>query len=452
MPESLIKRSSVPVSARTLWEWYARPDAFARLNPPWAPVELLERSGGLEVGARTVVRMRFGLFPQTWVAEHTDYEEGRMFRDAQQSGPFASWVHTHRFLEEAEDQSILEDAIEYVLPMAGLGRTFAGGFTRKALTRVFDYRHQITQLDLQRHAQFASRPRLKVAISGASGLIGSTLKEFLSTGGHEVRPMRRGATGSQIDLTALEGADAIVHLAGAGIAEGRWTNERKGELVKSRIDFTRALVKALGTLSSPPTVLVAASAVGIYGDRGDEVLTEESPIGPGGDKGAAFLAQLCEDWENESRAAETLGIRVVRARMGVVQSAKGGALAKMLAPFRAGAGGPIAGGKQWMSWVGLEDAIGALHHALFTDSVKGPVNVVSPQPVTNGEYGKTLGQVLSRPAIAPLPAFALRAGFGEMADGALLASQRAKPGALEASGYTFVHPVLEDALRFTLGR
>ncbi len=311
----------------------------------------------------------------------------------------------------------------------------------------------MTALDLQRHARYSGLPRLKVAITGATGLIGTALSAFLTTGGHEVRMMRRGRSGAEIDAAALDGADAVVHLAGAGVADGRWSKNRKEELVRSRVDFTRALVQTLQAMPRPPRVLVSGSAIGIYGDRGDEELTERSAPGPRKDnRGAAFLSKLCEDWEAEATRAQALGIRVVLARTGVVLTARGGALAKLLPSFKLAAGGPIAGGKQWMSWICLEDAIGALHHALFTDALQGPVNLVSPHPVTNADFSKTLGAVLSRPAVMPVPAFALRVAFGEMADGTVLPSQRVLPTALQASGFAFVHPQLEQTLRFTLGK
>lgn len=252
--------------------------------------------------------------------------------------------------------------------------------------------------------------------------------------------------GAEIDVGALEGADAVVHLAGAGIADGRWTAERKRLLVSSRVDFTRALVAALGALKQRPSVLVSGSAIGIYGDRGDEVLTESSAPGTG------FLAELCVAWEAEAIKAEALGIRVVRARTGVVLSPNGGALAKMLLPFKAGAGGPIAGGRQWMSWIGIDDAVGGLVHAVCAANVKGPLNLVAPNPVTNGEFVRTLGAVLSRPAIVPLPAFAVRLAFGEMGEATLLPSQRVVSAGLEQAGFSHAQPVLEPALRQLLGR
>jgi uncharacterized protein (TIGR01777 family) len=236
------------------------------------------------------------------------------------------------------------------------------------------------------------------------------------------------------------------------VADERWTDERKALLRESRVDFTRALVEATRGLSRPPRVWLQGSAIGVYGERGDEVLTESSAPGPAGGRAAAFLAALCQEWEQAGLLAAGPQTRVVLLRTGLVQTSNGGALAKLLVPFKAGAGGPLGGGRQWQSWISLEDVLGSLHRAMFDEGLSGPVNLVAPAPVTNAEYGRTLGQVLSRPAVMPLPAFAMRAAFGELAEGALLASQRVLPSALQHAGFRFLHPTLEEALRFTLGR
>ncbi|PZR16793.1 MAG: TIGR01777 family protein [Archangium gephyra] len=426
------KRSVMPVPADELFAWHAREGAFERLNPPFAPAEIEERSGGLEVGARTVVKIPVGPTKQRWVAEHTAFEPGRMFRDEQTSGPFAKWVHTHRFEPLTESTSTLIDTIEYALPLGGI---VGGSFTDRTLERMFDYRHAITRADLSRH----HGPRRVFAIAGASGLVGSALKAFLSTGGHEVRVIKRG------DFKAVEGAEVVVNLAGAGIADERWSDERKRELVESRVDYTKKLVAHAKGVK----VWLQGSAVGIYGERGDEVLTEDSAPGAPGDHATKFLSKLCLDWE---AAAQGAAERVVLLRTGIVQSAQGGALAKLLPAFKLGAGGPIAGGKAWQSWVSIEDMLGLILFAAQNENVVGPLNLTSPNPVTSGDYARVLGRVLSRPAIAPLPGFALRALFGEMADGAILASQRALPQRAQSAGFTFLHPDLEQALRFTLGR
>jgi len=450
-------RSQMPVEAGSVFAWHAREGAFQRLTPPWEPVEVVEHQGdGIREGTRIVLRMKVGPASLKWVARHTRYVPGSLFQDEQESGPFARWVHTHRMWDEPAGSGMLEDEVEYALPVGALGRMLGGGYARQRLERMFAYRHAVTREDLRRHAAFAGQPPLTVAVSGASGLVGSALVPFLTTGGHRVRRLVRGrpeagdiawAPGQgEMDMIALEGVDAVVHLAGAPIAEGRWTEERKELIRRSRVEGTRVLCESLARLARPPKVLVSASAMGFYGSRGDEVLTESSPPGQG------FLADVTREWEAATAQAEQAGIRVVHLRLGVVLSAKGGALAKMLPAFQAGAGGRIGDGQQWMSWVSLEDVIGLVHYALFTPGLRGPVNAVAPQAVRQEELARTLGQVLSRPAVMPLPAAAVRAAFGEMGQETLLLSSRIRPEVAERQGFTFLHPTLEQTLRFTLGK
>jgi uncharacterized protein (TIGR01777 family) len=248
-----------------------------------------------------------------------------------------------------------------------------------------------------------------------------------------------------IGTPALEGLDAVVHLAGDNIASGRWTAAKKASIRNSRVQGTTVLCEALAQLVKPPKVLLSASAIGYYGDRGETILREESPPGTG------FLAEVCQVWEAATAPAAQRGIRVVHLRFGMVLSPAGGALAKMLTPFRLGLGGVIGTGKQYMSWIALDDVLGAIHHALHTETLQGPVNVVAPSAVTNREFTTTLGKVLRRPTWLPLPAFAVRLMFGEMGDALLLASTRVTPARLMASGYTFQYPELEKALQHLLG-
>ncbi|PTL79374.1 TIGR01777 family oxidoreductase [Vitiosangium sp. GDMCC 1.1324] len=450
-------RSQMPVDAEEVFAWHAREGAFQRLTPPWEPVEVVEHHGdGIREGSRVVMRMRVGPVSLQWVARHTRYSPGSLFQDVQESGPFARWVHTHRMWDEPSGGSVLEDDVEYALPVGALGRVVGGGYARHRLERMFAYRHSVTREDLRRHAAFAGQRQLTVAVSGASGLVGSALVPFLTTGGHRVRRLVRGRPGAgdiawapgqgEMDVVALEGVDAVVHLAGAPIAEGRWTPERKALIRRSRVEGTRVLSESLARLARPPRVLVSASAMGFYGSRGDEVLTESSASGEG------FLADVTREWEAATAPAEQAGIRVVHLRLGVVLSARGGALVKMLPAFEAGAGGRIGDGQQWMSWVSLEDVIGLVHFALFTEALRGPVNAVAPNPVRQEDFARTLGQVLSRPALVPLPAPAVRTLFGEMGEETLLLSSRIRPEVAERAGFSFLHPSLEQALRFTLGK
>jgi uncharacterized protein len=297
-----------------------------------------------------------------------------------------------------------------------------------------------------------------VAVSGAGGLIGSALVSSLRANGHRAIPLVRRAPQAGEDVLGWDPssgaitpagsavADAVVHLAGESIVGLRWTAEKKRRIRASRVPATRLLVQTLTRLSRPPAVLVCASGIGYYGSRGDGVLTEDSRQGTG------FLADLARDWEGATAAAIAQRIRVVNLRIGVVLSAKGGALGAMLTPFRLGFGGVVGDGKQWMSWIALDDVIGAIVHILSTDSLRGPVNAVAPAPVTNAEFTRTLGRVLGRPTLVPLPAFAARLALGEMADELLLVSQRVLPARLEESGYAFRYPALENALRVALDR
>lgn len=297
---------------------------------------------------------------------------------------------------------------------------------------------------------------MKVLISGASGFVGSKLSPFLSAGGHHVQPLVRGKaeTGQvawepeqgSIDADALEGLDAVIHLAGENIAGARWSEPQKRRIRESRVKGTRLLSQALAGLRRKPGVLVSASAIGYYGSRGAELLDETSV------PGADFLAEVCEAWERSTQPAAEAGIRVVNLRFGVILSPDGGALAKMLTPFRLGVGGRIGSGEQYMSWIAVDDVLGAIQHAAVTATLHGPVNVVAPSPVTNRSFTRTLGRVLGRPTFFPLPAFAARLALGEMANALLLASQRVEPKKLLGSGYRFRFAKLEAALRHVLGR
>src|SRR5919205_969863 len=303
---------------------------------------------------------------------------------------------------------------------------------------------------------------MKVIVTGSTGLVGRALVKSLLAEGHEVTRLVRGeaqgfkAPGTaavhwnpkrgEIDAGALEGHDAAVHLAGENVGEGRWDDEKKRRILESRVKGTSLLAGALAGLSAKPGVLVSASATGFYGDRGAEVLREESASGDD------FLSEVCREWEKATLAASQAGIRVVHLRIGVVLSAEGGALQKMLTPFKLGLGGKVGGGEQYMSWITLEDLVGVIRRAIEDEALRGPVNTVAPQQVTNEEFTKALGRALGRPTIFAVPAFAARLAFGETADALLLASTRVEPARLKEVGYQFKHPEIEEALRSVLGK
>jgi uncharacterized protein (TIGR01777 family) len=454
---SIERSSTLPVSADEAFAWHQRPGALERLTPPWERIELLQRAGGIEDGGRVTYRVHLGPLSFRWVALHRDFVPGRRFVDHQVEGPFSHWIHQHLFEPLGPSTSRYTDHVEFAPPFGALGAAAGMWLARPRVERMLAYRHALLPADLAAHACFRDHAPIHVAVTGASGLLGSALIPFLTTGGHRVTPVSRRPrpagtmwwepSSGAIEVSALEGVDAVVHLAGENIGK-RWTERRKRRIRRSRTEGTRLLAEALAELERPPRVLVAASAMGIYGDRGDEVLTEEAVPAESGD----YLVQLGRDWEAAAEPARAAGIRVVHLRFGLILSPGGGALGRMLPLFQAGVGGPLGSGKHWVSWISLDDAVGAVHHALFTGGLSGPVNTAAPEPVTSRGFAETLGRVLHRPALVPAPASALRLLFGEMADQGLLASQRLSPERLVSSGYSFRHPDLESALRHELGR
>lgn len=447
----------LPQPVREVFDWHDRPGALGRLLPPWDETEIVETHGTIRNGDGVTLRIRMGLLPVRWVSRHHGFVDGARFCDTQVQGPFARWEHEHRFEPLPDGGSRLVDEIQYRLPGGVLGRLFGGRFVRRKLQRVFRYRAGALQRDLDLHQRYAGLPRKRVAVTGSSGLVGTALCSLLESGGHTV--LRVGRVGSRrsgaeiiwdpakglADPGELEGLDAVIHLAGESIAEGRWTARKMERIRDSRIEGTRRLAEDLARLERPPAAFLTASAIGYYGDRGDEVLTETSTRGNG------FLAEVVRGWESSAAPALEAGIRVAHARFGVVLSPRGGALRKMLPPFRMGAGGPVGSGRQYLSWVSLDDAVGALYHLLMDKEARGPFNVTSPRPATNREFARTLGGVLRRPALAPLPGFAARALFGRMADELLLSSARVIPERLLSSGYRFRDESMTTALSWMLG-
>lgn len=442
--------------AAEVFAWHERPGALQRLCPPWEQIEIVSH-GGIRDGAQAVVRTRVGLLWSTWRLEHGDYVAEKQFRDVMRSGPFAKWEHLHAITPFGPEACVLTDTITYRLPLGAVGRAVAGAFTRHKLARLFAWRHAVTRADLESVTRYGDVRPQRIVIAGGSGLIGGALTPFLQTQGHEVIRLVRGRVAGagelrwdpsrgEIDAGKLEGVDAIINLAGENVGGGRWTVARRERILRSRVDATRTLVNTIGQLERKPSVFINAAAVGFYGDRGEALLTEDSGIGQG------FLAGVCLAWETHAAAAARLGVRSAWLRFGVVLSPAGGALAKMLPAFRAGVGGRFGSGRQWMSWISIDDAVGAIYHALRDARCVGPLNTVAPEPVRNAEFVAELARVLRRPAAIPIPRAVLRLAFGEMAEETLLASTRAGPGKLQATGYRFRHPDLETALRHVLGR
>jgi len=448
-------RSELPFSRERVFEWHMRPGALERLTPPWMNVRVVRREGEIHDGGRVILGIRQGPIELKWVAKHTAFEEGHMFRDEQVSGPLGSWNHTHRFLDADGGGCIMEDEVEWEAPLGTPGKVLAEPFLERDMERMFAFRHARLRHDLDLHDRYGSGKPLTVAISGSSGLVGQALSNLLRAGGHTVLPMKRHPTeegihwdpaGDRWDQNALEAVDAVVHLAGEPIFGLRWTNDKKEKILESRKSGTSVLSRALAGLRRKPATLISGSAVGYYGDRGSRLIKEDSAPGKG------FLSRVCRAWEDATAPAKRAGIRVVNLRTGMVLTPAGGALGTMLLPFKVGIGGRLGSGRQYVSWIDLDDETGLIYHALATDSVKGPLNATAPHPVQNSTFTSILGRVLNRPTLIPIPSIGVKALFGQMGEELLLNGVRAVPGKAEATGYEFRYPSLEESLRFQLGR
>jgi uncharacterized protein len=449
-------RAELDHSVEDVFAWHTRPGAFERLAPPWEEVRVRERHGGIQPGGRVVLEVRKGPTSFTWTLEHTAFDQNRRFVDEQVSGPFSAWRHEHRFESLGSDRCAVEDLVDWEPPLGSLGGAFGSRFVESNLGRFFAFRSRRLADDLDRHRTYGGDP-LTVAITGATGFIGSHLTSFLTAGGHRVLPVTRsedeGADAvrwdpdrGRIDAEKLEGVDAVVHLAGESLVGLRWTQSKKRAILKSREVGTLVLARALARLRRPPAVLVSGSGVGYYGSRGDEILTEAS--GPGG----GFLADVCRRWESATTPARSAGIRVVHLRTGPVLSPRGGVLGTALPAFRAGLGGRLGSGRQYFAWIDLDDHIGLVLHAIRRPSVRSALNATAPNPVPNSAFTDVLGRVLGRPTILPVPSLAIRSVLGEMGRETLLVSQRAVPEQARETGFRFLRPDLEDSLRFQLGR
>jgi uncharacterized protein (TIGR01777 family) len=452
------KTSRIEAPAAEVFWWHSRAGALERLTPPWESIQILEKSGGIESGGRVVVKMKAGPFPMVWEAKHTEYMETEMFQDVQVRGPFSHWTHTHRFIPNGDTASILEDIVDYQPPMGVAGRLAAGRLIRNRLEQMFSYRHAITKQDLKDHQSKAHLGMKHVLISGASGVVGRTLAPFLSTGGHHITKLVRHTADpkknevfwnpitGKLDPDDLRGTDTIIHLAGENIGTTRWTDIKKQRIIDSRVKGTRLIAETAAKLDPKPEVLICASAIGYYGNRGECVLNESDA--PGDD----YISWVCSEWEQAAAPAIEAGIRVVFARIGIALTPAGGALEKLILPFKLGFGGKIASGSQYMSWISIDDVIGALYHLMASPDIEGPVNLVAPHSVTNMEFTRVLARIFSRPAIFTVPAFVIKMMFGEMGNEIPLSSTRVTPSRLVESGYTFRHPLLEDALAHVLGK
>ena len=470
--------SDVDASATALFRYHAASGAFDRLTPPWDDVEVIEPLRRLADGEVAIFKVGVGPAKLRWVARHEHVRDGSTngstdngstdgvagFDDVMVSGPASSWRHEHRFEPQAASatgpRARLRDRITWSAPPGG------GFVVRPMLERMFRFRHRRTKDDLALDAALRALPggerRRVVGVTGASGLIGRELCSLLRVLGHEVRPFVRvaeaaAATSSRqgtiawhpesgaIDFVAAAGLDAVVHLAGESIADGRLDDEKQTRLRRQRVDQTRALWRSLAGLEQPPAVMVGAAAVGFYGERGAEVLHEQSPVGRGP------LSDFCAAWEQAVLTAATSTTRAVALRIGIVQSPRGGALGRVLPIFKAGLGGPLGDGRAFVPWIGVDDMADVILRAIIDERVSGVVNATAPVPVTQREYARTLGAALDRPAVVPVPRFALKAVLGADLGAHVVESMRVVPRKLLDLGHRFRHATVDDAFAHLLG-
>lgn len=443
--------SSLPFPAEEVFSWYMRPRALSRLLPPWRKVKILYQEGSPdEEGSHVGLQVQFGGVPWKWILQHRDQVPGKEFSDCQVKGPFEYYRHRHQVEPiDAYSCRVIDDII-YRLP-CGLSLPQIN----REFQKLFRWRYEIMRGDLGLISRYQTEP-MRILLSGATGMIGRVLEAFLCTAGHDVVRLVRKVESPNLHTVRwdpvhgdfqkedFEGFDAVIHLAGENIAAGRWTKKRKESLFLSRCRDSWLLSQALTRLYRPPKTVICASAIGYYGDRKEEELTEESS------KGEGFLADLCAKWEDAMQAIENRGSRVVHTRFGAVLSADGGVLHHSLLPFKLGLGGRLGSGNQMMSWVGIDDVIGSIYHVLMTESLHGPVNVTAPYPVRQVDFACALAHQLGRPSFVPIPASVLRATLGQMAEELLLSSAQVIPKKLLETGYAFRYTHLPKALEYVM--
>lgn len=447
---------------KEIWNWYNSDGAFRRIMPEWEGIQPMN-AGRLVDGDETVFKVKLGPFRQKWVARHHSVVSGESFADRMIKGPFGAWNHNHEFQTDSNGVTSVIDNVEYKLPLHILTGWSAGFTVLPRMKQMFEFRSVRVANDLKQIQATADLPRQRILVSGSTGMIGLQLCAFLEAAGHDVHRLLRPSTKLPTDVDStkivrwndltgeilegdMNGFDSIIHLAGAGIGDKRWSKKRLKLIRDSRIIPTQNLAKIVAKLDQPPKKILCSSAIGFYGNRGTEVLDESSTTGDD------FLAELCKEWEGASDVAKDAGLNVIHLRTGIVMSPLGGALAKLLLPAKMGAGGPVGGGKQMQSWISLDDEIYAIHHLMMKEDSTGAYNLTAPNPVSQKKFAKTLGKVLRRPAFAPLPGFVIKLLFGQMGKKLVLEGQDVRPTRLLESGYEFTHSELESCLRSCLGK
>ena len=431
-------------------------------------MEIIDHTGGINNDDNSIFRIKLGPITFKWVAKHFGYIHNRQFQDKMIKGPFKKWIHTHSFIPQEQNQCIIEDKIDYMLRFGKIGSKIIQKRIQNYLNQLFIYRERILVNDtiLEKMTQEKGK---NILITGSHGLIGSSLIPLLTNVGRHkitrlVRKVNNNNMGSspttnkedkksifwypeydKLDHHELEGFDIIIHLAGENIF-GRWTDIKKQRIFNSRVGSTKLLAKSLTKLSNPPSLLICASAIGYYGDRPNEYITEDSIPGKG------FLSEVCQKWEKATQDVTEIGIRVVNTRFGVVLTPKGGILQKLLSPFKLGLGITIGNKDQYISWVSIEDVIKSIFYSITNTSIKGPVNVVSPKPITNLEFSDTLKKIFNPKLSVSINQNIPKLIFGEMSKEVLSTNTYVIPKRLISTGYKFFNSELEDSLRFLLGK
>ena len=448
-------------SKQELWNWYNSPGAFRRIMPEWEGIKPVQ-VGSLKDGEETIFKVSIGPIKRKWIARHHSVVENETFSDRMIKGPFGKWNHQHSFVGSGNNTEI-QDTIDWKLPLHILTGWTTAITVIPRMNQMFRYRSEKVANDLTQINKTRDLPRQRVLVSGSTGMIGLQLCAFLEAAGHEVHRLLRIDSKLPADINSenvirwndktgdvikgnMNGFDSVIHLAGAGIGDKRWSPKRKDIIRNSRVIPTTNLSKILAGLDQPPKAFLSGSAIGYYGDQGTTLVDESSS------KGDGFLSEICSEWEQASSVAEEAGIRVSHLRSGIVISPLGGALAKLLLPTKMGGGGPVGGGRQIQSWISLDDEIYAIHHLMMQDTSQGAYNLTSPNSVSQKVFAKKLGRVLRRPAFMPLPKFALQLMFGEMGKVLIIEGQDVKPTRLQESGFVFTYSDLENCLRNCLGR
>jgi len=476
---TFIKRSSlIHCNVNNLFDYHTRNGALERLIPPWSGLNLVNQKGGINNDAISIFRINFGPINFQWIAKHFGYIHNKQFQDEMIKGPFQKWIHTHSFIPQGLNQSFIEDKIDYTPKFGKIGSNIIQKRIQNYLEQLFLYRSRILVNDIY-FEKMALEKEKKILITGSHGLIGSALIPLLtSIGKHKITRLVRSLNNNnnhnnmnihsitntlnnnedndkiiywdpdhkKLNLHQLEGYDIIIHLAGENIF-GRWTNIKKQKIFDSRIESTKLLAESLTKLSNPPSLLICASAIGYYGrDRPNEHLTEDSSPGEG------FLSKVCQKWENATKTASEIGIRVVNTRFGIVLTPKGGILQKLLGPYKLGLGIIIGNKDQYINWISIEDVIKGIFFSITNTSIRGTINIVSPKLVTNLEFSNILKKIFNTKLSISINQNITKVIFGEMSDELLSTNTYVIPKKLISTGYKFFNLELDDTLKFLLGK